>query len=100
MVKKGYHYIVDCDSKGCDISYVVGVARHNFDARRQAKQKLIKQGWTPGQVGTFECPECKLKREKKNEEIIKRNMEKRQGIEAETAEAVKNPAEHLEGVTL
>lgn len=66
MIKKGYHYIVDCDVKGCTISYVVGVARHNFDARRQSKQKLIKEGWTPGQFGTFICPECNLKQEKRN----------------------------------
>lgn len=76
MIKKGYHYQVNCDSPGCQLSYVVGVARHNFEARRQAKQTLIKEGWTPGQVGTVECPECKLKREKRNAENFKSNMEK------------------------
>ncbi len=100
MINKGYHYTVTCDNKDCDLSYIVGVARHSFDARRQAKQKLIKEGWTPGQVGTVECPECKSKREKKNEEIIKRNMEKRRATQTKTPEEVKNPAEHLEGITL
>lgn len=66
MIKKGYHYVVDCDVKDCQLSYVVGVARHNFNARRQAKQKIIQEGWTMGEVGTQECPQCKLKREGKD----------------------------------
>jgi len=97
VIIKGYHYQVNCDTKGCDLSYIVGVARHNFDAKRQAKQKIIKEGWTPGQIGTVECPDCKLKREKSNAEIVKRNIEKAR--KAETAEKI-NPVEHLEGVSL
>jgi len=58
MIKKGYHYSVNCDGVGCQLSYVVGTVRHNHDAKRQAKQKVIKEGWTLGEVGTTKCPEC------------------------------------------
>jgi hypothetical protein len=64
MIKKGYHYSVSCDSPKCDKAYVVGTARHNFEARRQAKQKVIKEGWTMGEAGTAECAECRTKRER------------------------------------
>lgn len=91
MIKKGYHYVIDCDVKGCDLSYVVGVAKHNFDARRQAKQKIIKEGWIPGQVGTVECPECQTKREKKNAKIIADAAEKARP-QAEAPEEIKEEA--------
>lgn len=66
MIRKGFHYAVDCDAPGCDVSYVVGTTRHNFDARRQAKRKVIKEGWTMGESGTAECKECGEKRSEKN----------------------------------
>lgn len=95
MIKKGYHYLASCDAPKCDMNFVVGTTRHNFDSKRQAKQKLIKEGWVPGQCGTTECPKCKLKREKKNAEILAANMaeadrrvkdglEKARGVETET----------------
>ena len=58
-IHKGYHYRVDCDGPKCDQSYVVGTVRHNFDAKRQAKQKVIKEGWAMGEVGTVLCSKCK-----------------------------------------
>ncbi len=90
MIKKGYHYQIGCDSPKCQMSYVVGTARHGVEARRQAKQKLIKEGWVPGQVGTIECPECREKREKRNAEMIAKNMQENGGT----------PAENLQGVAL
>ena len=66
MIKKGYHYAIGCDAPKCDQNYVVGTVRHNFEARRQAKQKIIKEGWTMGESGTAECPTCRNEREQRN----------------------------------
>ena len=91
MIKKGYHFIVHCDSKGCQLSYAVGTAKHGFDARRQAKQKVIKEGWTPGPVGTFVCPECKSKTEKENAKLLADAIKETEGetktpVEVEAAD--------------
>lgn len=67
-IKKGYHYLVDCDGPKCDQSYVVGTVRHNFDAKRQAKQKVIKEGWAMGEIGTVLCSKCKPQPEIKQDE--------------------------------
>lgn len=85
MIKKGYHYAINCDAPGCDKSYIVGTARHNFEARRQAKQKIIKEGWTMGEAGTAECPDCRAKREKKNAERMAKAVKEASG-EAEAPE--------------
>jgi hypothetical protein len=77
MIKKGYHYLISCDAPECDKSYVVGVARHNFEAKRQAKQKVIKLGWTMGTSGTTECPECNEKRTKENMKVLAEAIEEK-----------------------
>jgi hypothetical protein len=77
MIKKGYHYLVTCDAPDCPESYVVGVARHSFEAKRQAKQKVIKLGWTMGEVGTTECPSCNKKRSEENMKVLAQAMEEK-----------------------
>ena len=71
MIIKGFHYQAKCDSPGCHIVYSVGVVRHNWASKRQAKQGLIKDGWAMGMNSTITCPQCVEKKNGKPEETHK-----------------------------
>ena len=68
-IKKGYHYTALCDIPECELAYVVGTSKHNWEAKRQAKQKLIKEGWEPEASATWVCPGCAKKRKEELDEV-------------------------------